>query len=135
MGTVHRSTSELEELMRRFKTCAQPRAPTVLDQCRWEQYYVRNSMTRSLIYNYVRPLSADTSSCALHGVWLLGQRACLTACMQLPSFAVACASAAVHAQPGMQVTPALTASCRGPAMQRGGACTPAVCLPCQHSEG
>ncbi|KAK9905068.1 hypothetical protein WJX75_009176 [Coccomyxa subellipsoidea] len=26
---------------------------TVLDQCRWEQYYVRNSITRALIYNYV----------------------------------------------------------------------------------
>ena len=38
----------------RFKTCALPRAPDVLTQCRWEQYYVRNSMTRSLIYNYVR---------------------------------------------------------------------------------
>ena len=39
---------------RRFKTCDVPRAPDVLTQCRWEQYYVRNSMTRSLIYNYVR---------------------------------------------------------------------------------
>lgn len=29
---------------------------TVLDQCRWEQYYIRNSITRALIYNYVRTL-------------------------------------------------------------------------------
>jgi hypothetical protein len=41
-------------LLTRFKTCDLPRAPDVLTQCRWEQYYVRNSMTRSLIYNYVR---------------------------------------------------------------------------------
>ncbi|EIE19189.1 plasma-membrane proton-e [Coccomyxa subellipsoidea C-169] len=32
---------------------AQGARVTVLDQCRWEQYYVRNSITRSLIYNYV----------------------------------------------------------------------------------
>ncbi|CAL8464533.1 g4068 [Coccomyxa elongata] len=33
-----------------FHDCA---SVNVLDQCRGEQYYVRNSMTRSLIYNYV----------------------------------------------------------------------------------